>query len=999
MIYLMFFLSGAAALIYEVVWVRSFSLIFGGSHLAVTTVLSVFMAGLALGSYIIGKRVDISRKPLRMYGYLEIGIALFAVLFVFLMKIYPHVYIPLAQVGESNKLYLSIIRVLFAVAAMIVPTTLMGGTLPLLSRFVSLAPESLGKHLSILYGLNTLGAVAGTLGAGFLFLPSYTVNGTLAIAIGLNLLIGISSILLEGKGSAVVANGPDSKREFPYVSGKPEAAPREGAGDLFPYWMVLWGIGVSGFCALGYEVLWTRILSIVIGTTVYGFTIMLVAFLTGIAAGGGAYGLSPKIFGEEPKGPGRSFFGFGLVQVMVGTTALAVTYALRDLPTQAIRIQNFLLGTNLRDFEVRQGANLIVAFSYMFVPAFFMGLAFPLAGKIHARYKKAIGRAVGEVAVYNTVGAILGAAFSGFVLIYLFGIERSLQFLTVINVGAGLLFAAGGSRRKGFVWAAAGLPAIVLFALALNPTHWKIWDMKYFAIYRNNQRGVFDNPFKIRDAMENTDVLFFHEGINETISVIKPKGGSQGLLVNGKVVASSTRQDVQCQMTLGHLPMLLHKNPKKVWVLGLGTAMTLGAVSVHPGVEEITLAEIEPDVVPAARTFGKFNHEVLDDPKLKIVFNDGRNFLMTTDERFDVITADPIHPWAQGAAYLYTTEYFRMAAQRLTPGGIMCQWLPIYELTVGDLKSVVRTFRESFRYTLLWLTHYDAELIGSNTPIVIDEAELARRMAVRPIRDDLEGVEMGSATDFLSYFVMGTKGLEAFSRDGIVNTDGNLYLEFSAPLSVGVNTMGRNVHMLTRYRENLLLYLLPAKDEPGREKQKTRWDGNFDVAKTYDIGHALFLAGGYETPEFRKLVTRLVEEHPGFAPGRFLKEEYLEKISGAPKLLRQEAFVLLRETGERVVVEISAVTMRIGKERAVVMFVDNRAREIYGQLYMDGRKEELDGMLKRVSDQMMGDLRAAYEKEAAVAGSQGRPYPSALPTLGRMREVIEGYVQDNKSSS
>ena len=995
-IYPLFFLSGASALIYEVVWVRYFSLIFGGSHLAVTTVLSVFMAGLALGSFVIGKRVDLSDKPLRMYGFLEIGIAAFAVLFVLLMKIYPHVYIPLAQVGEGSSIYLSLIRVLFAVVAMIVPTTLMGGTLPVLSRFVSRVPETLGKRLSILYGLNTLGAVTGTLGAGFLLLPSITVNGTLAVAIGINLAIGVASILLEEKGSVSSARPlePDRKSEIAEV---PDTASRSRGEGLFPYRGILWGIGISGFCALGYEVLWTRILSIVIGTTVYGFTIMLVAFLAGIAAGGGAYGVFVRIFATRDSDPGRSFLAFGLVQIIIGCAALAVTYSLRDLPTHANRIRILLLGTSRLDFEMRQGANLIVAFSYMFVPAFFMGLAFPLAGKIHAHFRKVVGRAVGEVALYNTVGAILGAACSGFVLIYLFGIERSLQFLTVVNIGAGLWFAASATRRKGVAWAVTGLPIIVFLALAWDEARWKVWDMNYFAIYRNNQRGVFDSPFKIKDALENTDVLFFHEGINETISVIKPRGGALGLLVNGKVVASSTRQDIQCQMTLGHLPMLLHENPRKVWVLGLGTAMTLGAVSVHPEVEEITLAEIEPDVVPAARTFGRFNHQVLEDPKLNIVFNDGRNYLMTTKDRYDVITADPIHPWAQGAAYLYTTEYFRMAANRLRPGGIMCQWLPIYELTVDDLKSVVRTFRENFRYSLLWLTHYDAELIGSNSPIVIDETKLAARMAVRPIRDDLESVEMGSATDFLSYFVMGSRGLDAFSEDGAVNTDGNLNLEFSAPLSVGVNTMGRNVSMLTRYRENLLTYLVPADGKSERTRQEKRWDENYEIGNAYDIAHALYLAGGYETPEFAKLMAHLEELDPEYAPTRFLKEEYVEKLSGSPNLLRRESFALAGDGGERVVLEISAVTMRIGKERAVVMFVDNRAREIFGQQYVDGRQEEMAGRVGKISDEVMEGFRSAYEEEATLAGSQGRSYPSALRMRRKIREVIDAKVWGNQS--
>ena len=323
-IYLMFFLSGAAALIYQVVWVRSLTLIFGGSHLAVTAVLSIFMAGLAIGGYVIGKYVDTVKKPLRLYGLLELGIALFAVIFVGLMNLYPSIYIPLARGRDGSPLYLAFIRVLFSMIALIVPTTLMGGTLPVLSRFLSHQRRDLRNHLSFLYGFNTLGAVLGATAAGFFLLRLYSVSTTLSIAIFTNAAIGLISILLQDKAAALVAaetSGPEAE-STPSGYGSPVQISR---GNLLPYKLVLWGIGVSGFCALGYEVLWSRILTIVVGASVYGFTIMLVAFLTGIALGSEAYGVFPKIFKVTDKGPGRSIFWFGIVQVIIGVTALLVT--------------------------------------------------------------------------------------------------------------------------------------------------------------------------------------------------------------------------------------------------------------------------------------------------------------------------------------------------------------------------------------------------------------------------------------------------------------------------------------------------------------------------------------------------------------------------------------------------------------------------------------------------------------------------------------------------
>jgi len=989
-LYLLFFLSGAAALAYQVVWVRSLQLVFGGSHFAVTTVLSVFMAGLALGSHLFGKRVEALRRPLRLYGILEVGIAISAVLFLLLTELYPYLYVPLARAAEENVLYLSFLRVTFAVIAMIVPTTLMGGTLPVLTRFASEHSRQTREQVSFLYGFNTLGAMAGTLLAGFVLLPRFTVAGTSAIAIATNALIGLASLVLARKPIFQESEGAGT---LPAGRGEPSGknqgnSAREMTGSPVPFDLVLWGIGISGFCALGYEVLWTRVLSMVVGASVYSFTVMLVSFLTGIALGSKAFGIFIRGFPGACRTPGRAVVLFGAVQVLIGLAALVVTYYIRDLPSHAIRIQNYLLGTGISEFEVRQGANFAVAFSHMFVPAFFMGTAFPLAGKIRADGGRSAGEAIGEVSVYNTVGAILGAASSGFLLIYLFGIERSVQFLVLVNVGTGILIATSAWKRRMVTWGTAGITAAVIAALALSPDLWRMWDLKYFAIYRNNTREAFDTAFNMKDAMENTDVLYYAEGVQATVSAIKVKGGSQAFITNGRIEASDQKEGIQCQYTLGHLPMLLNRNPKKVFVLGTGSGMTLGATSVHPGVEEIVLAEIEPKVLGVARTFSRYNHDVLDNPKVRIVFNDGRNYLRTTKKKFDVITADPIHPWFSGAGYLYTAEYFRLASERLNPGGIACQWLPIYELSVDDLKSVVRTFSQSFRYTMLWLTRNDAELVGSNDPIAIDERELERRIAAPGVLDDLKSVDMGSAEDFLAYFVMGTEGMKRFGSGGVVNTDDNLHLEFSAPMSMDVPTQGANAHALYRYRESLLPYLIPEADIPGRSAQIERTQRNFRAGETYAMAHVLFLGGGYGTPEFARVIRELEKSYPEYAPVRFLKGEVRDMEAAIPALIRSEKFFLLADGGNRVEVEISAVKVRIGPERAAVIFVENRTRTIFGQRYIDAENSALENSVSRYAEDVLGTLKVAYQGEAVLASKNGQVFPPAGKTVGIMKGII-----------
>lgn len=994
MIYLIFFLSGAAALVYQVLWVRSLSLVFGGTHLAVTVVLSTFMAGLAAGGHWIGRYADRLARPLRFYGILELGIALSATFVALLVRLYPSIYVPLAQGRDDSPFFLALIRVLFSVLALIVPTTLMGGTLPVLARFVAGRPDQLRKALSFLYGFNTLGAVAGAVAAGFFLLRLTSVTTTLFLAVATNTVIGVAAMLLpdraaERSGTPDAAAGNDMPR--PASPGGPHAAADEN-GDASAK-LVLWGIGVSGFCALGYEVLWSRVLTIVIGATVYGFTTMLAAFLTGIALGSKAYGLAPRK-GAQGRREDRPLLWFGMVQVLIGLAALLTTLLLRDLPMVSARIQEHFSGGGMGYFGEKLWSGLVLAFLFMLAPAFLMGLAFPLAGTVYARPGRPPGGAVGDVLAVNTVGAILGAAASGFAAIYLFGIERSLQMLTIINIGAGLALIAHRLRGRAGAAAAAAATAAVLAFLALNPGAFRIWDTRYFAVFRNNQPEAFRTPERVRDAVENTEVLYYGEGVESIVSSIKVRGGDQAFITNGRIEASSQLQGQQHLYVLGHLPMLLHKDPRSVLVIGTGSGMTLGAVSAHPPVEKIILAEIEPKVLHIARTFGEYNHHVLDDPKLRIVLNDGRNYLMTTKERFDVITADPIHPWFRGAGYLYTTEYFRLAAARLKPGGILCQWLPLYELSTADLRSIVRTFTGHFPHTMLWLTHYDAEIIGSGSPIVIDERDLERRIAVPAVGRDLKRVLMGSAGELLSYFVMGTEGMKTFGRGGVLNTDDNLFLEFSAPFSMG-NTavMKENVLALLALRGNVLPFLRPAPDRVSRAAQLRRWGAAQAPAELAGRALALFLGGETADPGFLSAMEELRTRYPQFAPGRALRESYEANLRRDPVLLGRSAYPV-RRAGARDVLELSAVLVPATRERSSVMFVDNEAKVVYGELYVPASGQ--DEFIRHFLEDVMTAVNEAYRTAAAesLRRTQGPPPSDEVQHL--IRETVSRKVRERQ---
>jgi spermidine synthase len=987
--YCIFFLSGAAALIYEIVWSRYLSLVFGGSHLAVTTVLTVFMAGLALGSYAIGRRIDGRGRLLRLFGLLELGVGASALLFFGLMQVYPPVYVGLAGLAPDSRLYLTTIRILFAVIALVVPTTLMGGTLPVLTAFTARLLQGAGIRLSFLYGCNTIGAVCGAAATGFVMLRSFSMARTLATAMAISLTVGCAALLLQ---RFVADHGGDG----PSAAG--QAVPEEfpAPADPFPFRLVAWGIGVSGFCAMAYEVLWNRILSIAIGASSYGFTLLLMAFLSGIGLGSAVFGIYCRLTdrGGRVRPPASGIALFGTVQVLIGVSALVATLQFRNLPGYVALLHDFFLDPKSGgdQFQLTQLANFVLAFSFMFVPAFFMGVAFPLAGSIHCRYRRLVGSAVGELLSFNTIGAILGAGISGYGLIYLLGIQRSLQVIILINIGYGLTVIAAGRLQRRTTRRVGALLLTTLLLPILAPKSWQLWEPGLFAIYQSNKPEEYGTPDEIRELLANVTVRYYAEGAQSIVSSVQ-LADTQFFITNGRVEASNDAQDMQCQYVLGHLPMLLNKNPRSVFVLGTGSGMTLGAVSVHPTVEKITLAEIEPGVLGVAKTFGIDNHYILNkpDPRLKVVFNDGRNHLLTTRDTYDVITADPVHPWFSGAGYLYSTEYFRLAASRLNPGGIICQWLPLYELTGDDLRSVVRTIRENFAYTMIWVTHYDAEIIASNSPIMIDEQELARRIVNRQILTDLRQVRMGSAEDFLSYFVMGSSGTQNYARGGRINTDDNLYLEFSAPRSIGKEYLrGANLAELLRHRENIIPYLVSPAGTADRTLQHDRWEGLYQAALLDDKAHVLEVEGQHLTYEFADLSRKLEERYPRFAPWRFVQDSAGGEKGGASKVLQSLTIPLLDEQGVRMDAQLSAIVVRTDSRWARVFFVDDTTRTVFGKLRVRGSGR--NDYIEDFAADIMGQVRNIYGAEAASATAAGKQLPSVFTVFPRIKTLVEARI-------
>jgi spermidine synthase len=776
-VHLLFLLSGATALVYQVTWLRNLSLVFGASFEATSIVLAAFMAGLSAGGFVFARRSERLRHALAVYGLLEIGIAVFALLVPALLAALDRFYVSAALSTGGVTPGLNALRSAMALAILFVPTFLMGGSLPVLTRGMVERYGDFGVRLSWLYGINTLGAVVGAVTAGFFLIPALGVWHSQLLAVVANTAIGLLAIA----GSRAADRATAAERGAvagDAVAAAPTALPARMRRATRLAW---WGTALSGMCALALEVMWTRGISIAVGTTTYSFTVMLAAFLTGIWLGSWLHALFPLRRIDIT-------VQLGFVLCIIGIASTLASFWIPRLPELVVPLNIELYGATPR---IRGATVLLVGFLVMLVPCIFMGAAFPLSGEARARLGKSFGRSAGDALGLNTLGSIAGSLLAGFVLIPWLGLQRGMLIVAALYTLYGCLLLVAASGRR--AWAPAGL----LAAAALLVPFWVTpWDLAILGSFQNNQLPFYlQGQGDVRAHTEGWTVLYYEEGRVSTVSVVD-QGWDRTLIVNGKAVASDDPVDGHIQLLLGHVPMLAHPDPKSAAVIGMGTGITLGSVTAHPGLEQVVLAEIEPAVLGARPFFARVNGDPLADPRLQVAIQDGRNYLKTTDRRFDVITADPIHPFARGSAYLYTTEYYRIARSRLRPGGVMCQWLPITDLSLEDARSVMATFAGVFPNTTVWQSSHDVILIGSEGPLRFDFDDLRRRLAEPEVKRQLSRLGLDDPHVFLAELGMDDAGVRRFSAGAPINTDDNLFLEFSTPMSIGslhANVVARNV--------------------------------------------------------------------------------------------------------------------------------------------------------------------------------------------------------------
>lgn len=763
-----FVLSGASGLIYQVVWVRMLALVFGVTAYAISTVLSSFFAGLALGSFLAGRLADRLRSPLRAYAGAEALVAVAGLLtpaaFALARILYVGIYdsLPVGGLGP-----LSVARFVLAFLVLLVPTTLMGATLPLVVRSSLARGAGFARNLSLLYAANTFGAMAGALLTGFELIGRYGLRSSLLIAAGGNLIAAVGAVglayltpqppSLKGKGGSELP-----AREGEEACSPPPALALTGSGrggGVEAEADAPWGVrtaraalvvfGVSGAVSLAYEVVWARVLAIFFDATIYGFTAMLTMVLLGI--GLGSWLVSPVIARRW-----RWPLIFAGIEAGVGALGLLALPLLTRLIPLGERLGLYRDPGPLGQFSVRFMA--FAAFLVVVPPMLLLGASFPVAARVVGA-GGAVGRRVGGVYAVNVCGGIIGALLGGFVLLPRLGAQGTLLLLACANLvlAVALVWAAAGSVRR-------TLPA-ALAAVAVAAA------------------GIFTAPDVLtgifHDRFADQDVLWVEEGLENTVVVADNRAtGERKMYINGQPQASTGEGIANYHRLIGHLPMVLHPDPQRALVIGLGGGATAGALAAHSGVE-VDLVELSSAVVGAAPLFDSINAGVLGRPNVHLRVDDGRNFLLLEDGPYDVITADVIRPVHAGAGSLYSKEYFRLAKDALAEDGIMLQWLE--QLAEEPYQLMMRSFVEVFPYVTLWAD--GSLLVGSRKPLTLDRATLTRRLADPAARASLAGTGLNTPDDVLGLYTGNRdEALRYLAGERRAVTDDHPYVEFRRSL-------------------------------------------------------------------------------------------------------------------------------------------------------------------------------------------------------------------------
>ncbi len=739
--------SGCSALIYEIVWYQLLQLAIGSTAVSLGVLLATFMGGLCIGSIGLPRLRSARQNPLRVYAFLELGIAVCGILVLFGMPSIDRIYVTGAEHGLPGML----LRGLIAAVCLLPPTILMGASLPAIAGWIE-SPRQLG----FLYGANTVGAVAGCLLAGFYLLRVHDVATATYVAAAINVVVALISF-----GLARRASGAEAR-----------------AGSVAGNWTIYVTIGLSGACALGAEVIWTRLMGMMMGATVYVFSIILAVFLVGLALG--SAGGSWLLRWVRP----RSALGWCQVLLTFGVawTAYMIAESLPYWPALTATTPWYTLRHDL--------FRCLLA---ILPPAILWGASFPLALAAAAAPGEDSRRLVGGIYAANTFGGIVGALGISLILIPWIGTQQSQRVLLVLSaVSALLVLLPLRSKTVAAILAVSMLAAGVLA--------WRLHAVPGDLIAYGRHMTT-----------SAATILYTVEGRNSSVAISLASDGAVEVDVNGHVEATTEPYDMKLQRMVGHLPALLHPNPQSVLGIGFGAGVSAGTFTTYPGIRSITICEIEPVVPPTStRYFAEQNYNVLHNPLTRMVYDDARHYVLTTREKFDIIASDPLDVFVKGTAALYSKEYFEAVKRHLNPGGMFTLYVPLYESDVKTVKSELATFFDAFPYGTIWANTrdgagYDMVFMGQAEPLKIDLDEVRRRLE-RPdyaaVAQSLREIGVGSSIDLLSTYAGQSSDLAPWLQGAEINRDRNLRLQYLAGWGINSNLADYIYREMLGYRRS-----------------------------------------------------------------------------------------------------------------------------------------------------------------------------------------------------
>ena len=847
-----FFFSGAAGLIYQVVWTRMLTQIFGNTTYAIATVLSAFMAGLAIGSYLFGQIADRGKNDFLIYGILEAGVGVYGFLVPWIFAMAQKVYGPIFGLNESYPFVFNLVLFFLSFVLLVFPTLLMGATLPVLSRFFVRSFAQFGRRVGDLYATNTLGAVIGCAAGGFFLIPTLGMRKTVYVAATVNLVIAAVIVIVDR------LRDKTPLEVVPEPTAEETTAPEAHSASLLR-WVVLTSFGLSGFASLVYENAWTRSLTLVIGSSIYSFSTMLVTFLIGLALGGFIYA---RFLGDRE----ARLSTFGLIELWVGLSALATIPLFEKLPLIFIRLLHGFGDT----FTVFLYLQIFLSALVMFIPTVLLGMTFPLVARLFTQSLYRVGSGVGSSYAANTVGAVLGAFAGGFILIPHLGVQNAIIFAVVMNLLVGAWLVISDPRLSWVPRYGLGLAVVVLAVIV--PLKIRRWDPHVLTsgvtIYADRYESLPTDSLRIEE-MRRDDVLYYREGLTTTVSVHRIPGSDYVYFKsNGKIDGSYG--DALSQLMTSYIAMLLHPKAERALTIGLGSGMSAKALATFKSLKEIEVIEIEPAMIAASKFFDRawvafdklppgvtfpaddsksriwYNEKekrlyykgvmepeertelmkrsedldyrgaidrlarnarnsrhssVLEDKRVRVIPTDGRNYILATPKFYDVITAEPSNPWIAGIANLYTREFYQVVKSKIKDDGIFAQWFHNYSMSPDDFRMVFRTFVESFPYVSLWsMKESDFLLIGSKKEQVFDYPAVKEIYDNnKMLRSDLDYLGLSDVYAVQGFYRMNREGFLAFSKGASINTDDGAELEFSAPKNLRRSTTELNRRIMTPF--------------------------------------------------------------------------------------------------------------------------------------------------------------------------------------------------------